>query len=197
MFQTRGRHRGENEIVLEQRYGPLHPNSDEIDIRMKNIDRLCSFLFDNVSEQLYRLNDETMDMVLRAVSLIWIFLKWFFNRNYLKLFFETCIHCSQFLFQLRTTQNSISNLNSMMIQIKEGDPDVVQKFQRRGPGSRYAQWLPSFANMSERVRTESVSFFYIFNGVYLVKVRLICFSFKIFAPNHCNSYWPIFFDIFS
>ncbi|CAG9532346.1 unnamed protein product [Cercopithifilaria johnstoni] len=122
--ESRGRHRGENEIVLEQRYGPLHPNSDEIDIRMKNIDRLCSFLFDNVSEQLYRLNDETMDMVLRA---------------------------------LRTTQNSISNLNSMMIQIKEGDPDVVQKFQRRGPGSRYAQWLPSFANMPERVRTESTS----------------------------------------
>ncbi|KAL4002280.1 hypothetical protein ACH3XW_2800 [Acanthocheilonema viteae] len=122
--ESRTRHRGESEIVLEQRYGPLHPNSDEIDIRMKNIDRLCSFLFDNVSEQLYRLNDETMDMVLRA---------------------------------LRTTQNSISNLNSMMIQIKEGDPDVVQKFQRRGPGSRYAQWLPSFANMSERVRTESTS----------------------------------------
>ncbi|VDK82388.1 unnamed protein product [Litomosoides sigmodontis] len=122
--ESRARHRGENEIVLEQRYGPLHPNSDEIDIRMKNIDRLCSFLFDNVSEQLYRLNDETMDMVLRA---------------------------------LRTTQNSISNLNSMMIQIKEGDPDVVQKFQRRGPGSRYAQWLPSFANLSERVRTESTS----------------------------------------
>lgn len=48
----------------------------------------------------------------------------------------------------------------MMIQIKEGDPDVVQKFQRRGPGSRYAQWLPSFANLPERVRTESVSFFF-------------------------------------
>ncbi|OZC11469.1 hypothetical protein X798_01327 [Onchocerca flexuosa] len=122
--ESRARHRGENEIALEQRYGPLHPNSDEIDIRMKNIDRLCSFLFDNVSEQLYRLNDETMDMVLRA---------------------------------LRTTQNSISNLNSMMIQIKEGDPDVVQKFQRRGPGSRYAQWLPSFANMPERVRADSTS----------------------------------------
>uniref|UniRef100_A0A0R3RUK3 C2H2-type domain-containing protein n=1 Tax=Elaeophora elaphi TaxID=1147741 RepID=A0A0R3RUK3_9BILA len=122
--ESRARHRGESEIALEQRYGPLHPNSDEIDIRMKNIDRLCSFLFDNVSEQLYRLNDETMDMVLRA---------------------------------LRTTQNSISNLNSMMIQIKEGDPDVVQKFQRRGPGSRYAQWLPSFANIPERVRTESTS----------------------------------------
>ncbi|EJD74000.1 zinc finger protein, variant [Loa loa] len=120
--ETRTHHRGESEIALEQRYGPLHPNSDEIDIRMKNIDRLCSFLFDNVSEQLYRLNDETMDMVLRA---------------------------------LRTTQNSISNLNSMMIQIKEGDPDVVQKFQRRGPGSRYAQWLPSFASIPERVRTDS------------------------------------------
>lgn len=116
--------RGESEIALEQRYGPLHPNSDEIDIRMKNIDRLCSFLFDNVSEQLYRLNDETMDMVLRA---------------------------------LRTTQNSISNLNSMMIQIKEGDPDVVQKFQRRGPGSRYAQWLPSFSNIPERMHADSAS----------------------------------------
>ncbi|KAM3723914.1 Zinc finger transcription factor family protein [Dirofilaria immitis] len=122
--ESRSRHRAESEIALEQRYGPLHPNSDEIDIRMKNIDRLCSFLFDNVSEQLYRLNDETMDMVLRA---------------------------------LRTTQNSISNLNSMMIQIKEGDPDVVQKFQRRGPGSRYAQWLPSFANIPERVHADSTN----------------------------------------
>uniref|UniRef100_A0AAF5PPW0 Zinc finger protein n=2 Tax=Wuchereria bancrofti TaxID=6293 RepID=A0AAF5PPW0_WUCBA len=122
--ESRAHHRGESEIALEERYGPLHPNSDEIDIRMKNIDRLCSFLFDNVSEQLYRLNDETMDMVLRA---------------------------------LRTTQNSISNLSSMMIQIKEGDPDVVQKFQRRGPGSRYAQWLPSFANIPDRVRTDSTS----------------------------------------
>uniref|UniRef100_A0A915PM39 C2H2-type domain-containing protein n=1 Tax=Setaria digitata TaxID=48799 RepID=A0A915PM39_9BILA len=128
--ESRAGHREESEIALEQRYGPLHPNSDEIDIRMKNIDRLCSFLFDNVSEQLYRLNDETMDMVLRA---------------------------------LRTTQNSISNLNSMMIQIKEGDPDVVQKFQRRGPGSRYAQWLPSFANISDRVRTDSASSFFFFS----------------------------------
>lgn len=45
----------------------------------------------------------------------------------------------------------------MIIQIKDGDPDVVQKFQRRGPGSRYAQWMPSWANASNRSRADSVS----------------------------------------
>ncbi|VDK45431.1 unnamed protein product [Anisakis simplex] len=91
--------RMEEEERLEIEFGPLHPKAEEIDIRMKNIDRLCSFLFENVSEQLYRLDDNTMEVLLRA---------------------------------LRTTQNTVSNLNSMMIQIKEGDPDVIQKYQRRG-----------------------------------------------------------------
>ncbi|VDN19235.1 unnamed protein product [Gongylonema pulchrum] len=109
----------EGEAELLRRFGPVHPNSDEIDIRLKNIDRLCSFLFENVSEPLYRLNDEPMDMVLRA---------------------------------LRTTQNAISNLSSMLVQIKEGDPDVLQKFQRRGPSTRFVQWMPSWANSSARVQ---------------------------------------------
>uniref|UniRef100_A0A0N5AFQ4 C2H2-type domain-containing protein n=1 Tax=Syphacia muris TaxID=451379 RepID=A0A0N5AFQ4_9BILA len=100
--------RMEEEARLEEEFGPVHPKAEEIDIRMKNIDRLCSFLFDNVSEQLYRLDDTTMDVLLRS---------------------------------LRTTQNSISNLSSMMIQIKEGDPNVIQKFQRRGP--RYGGWNSS------------------------------------------------------
>ncbi|VDD95325.1 unnamed protein product [Enterobius vermicularis] len=100
--------RMEEEARLEEELGPVHPKAEEIDIRMKNIDRLCSFLFDNVSEQLYRLDDTTMDVLLRS---------------------------------LRTTQNSISNLSSMMIQIKEGDPNVIQKFQRRGP--RYGGWNSS------------------------------------------------------
>uniref|UniRef100_A0A915BKB3 C2H2-type domain-containing protein n=1 Tax=Parascaris univalens TaxID=6257 RepID=A0A915BKB3_PARUN len=89
----------EEEERLEEEFGPVHPKAEEIDIRMKNIDRLCSFLFDNVSEQLYRLDDNTMEVLLRS---------------------------------LRTTQNTVSNLNSMMIQIKDGDPEVIQKYQRRG-----------------------------------------------------------------
>ncbi|VDN31592.1 unnamed protein product [Gongylonema pulchrum] len=113
----------EGEAELLRRFGPVHPNSDEIDIRLKNIDRLCSFLFENVSEPLYRLNDEPMDMVLRA---------------------------------LRTTQNAISNLSSMLVQIKEGDPDVLQKFQRRGPSTRFVQWMPSWANSSARVQNNPV-----------------------------------------
>ena len=58
----------EEEARLEEELGPVHPKAEEIDIRMKNIDRLCSFLFDNVSEQLYRLDDTTMDVLLRSVS---------------------------------------------------------------------------------------------------------------------------------
>lgn len=57
----------EEEARLEEELGPVHPKAEEIDIRMKNIDRLCSFLFDNVSEQLYRLDDTTMDVLLRSV----------------------------------------------------------------------------------------------------------------------------------
>lgn len=58
----------EEEERLEEEFGPVHPKAEEIDIRMKNIDRLCSFLFDNVSEQLYRLDDNTMEVLLRSVS---------------------------------------------------------------------------------------------------------------------------------
>lgn len=60
----------EEEERLEEEFGPVHPKAEEIDIRMKNIDRLCSFLFDNVSEQLYRLDDNTMEVLLRSVSIL-------------------------------------------------------------------------------------------------------------------------------
>ncbi|VDM50469.1 unnamed protein product [Toxocara canis] len=103
----------EEEERLEMEFGPVHPKAEEIDIRMKNIDRLCSFLFDNVSEQLYRLDDSTMEVLLRA---------------------------------LRTTQNTVSNLNSMMIQIKEGDPEIIQKYQRRGGRGWSSISASKFAN---------------------------------------------------
>ncbi|KHN86285.1 hypothetical protein Tcan_13165 [Toxocara canis] len=69
----------EEEERLEMEFGPVHPKAEEIDIRMKNIDRLCSFLFDNVSEQLYRLDDSTMEVLLRA----------FANRRRQRQFYDT------------------------------------------------------------------------------------------------------------
>lgn len=57
----------EEEERYEEELGPVHPKAEEIGIRMRNIDRLCTFLFENISEQLYRLDDSTMDILLRSV----------------------------------------------------------------------------------------------------------------------------------